>query len=323
VAGTFFTWLAPFLTESTCLWYDNRLTRWVRWQTSWYASFLWQLLVVAASEAFGLASAELDEPYLLDEAVVDRFRADGFARLPNVLSAETLGEFVPEIDRLVDERNSLANIPLEERTLYDKAFIQVCSLWRESERVRELAFSKRLARIAAELMGVRGVRTWHDQSLYKEPSGGVTPWHVDQQYWPMASSMIMTAWIPLQAVPDEMGPLLFGRGSHRKRIGRELEISGESEQQISAAVNRETIAEVQEPYALGDVSFHLGWTLHRAGPNLSSSCRRVFNIIYMDMEMRMAQPKYQNQQDWDKWTPSTKLGEVMDDPLNPVLYCSS
>jgi ectoine hydroxylase-related dioxygenase (phytanoyl-CoA dioxygenase family) len=271
-----------------------------------------------------MALAELDKPYLLDEAVIDRFRADGFVRLPNVLSAEVLAEFGPEIDRLVENRNRLANIPLEERTLYDKAFIQVCNLWRESERVRELAFSKRLARIAAELMGVRGVRMWHDQALYKEPSGGVTPWHVDQQYWPMASALSITAWIPLQAVPIEMGPLLFGRGSHRKRIGRDLEISAESELQISAAVDREKIVEVQEPFAVGDVSFHLGWTLHRAGPNVSASCRRVVTIIYMDMDMRLAQPKNQNQQnDWEKWTPSTKLGEVMNDPLNPVLYCSS
>ena len=98
-----------------------------------------------------------------------------------------------------------------------------------------------------------------------------------------------------------MGPLLFGRGSHRKRIGRELEISAESEQEISAAVSREKIAEVQEPFALGDVSFHLGWTLHRAGPNISSSCRRVFTIIYIDMDMRLAEPKNQNQQnDWEK-----------------------
>jgi hypothetical protein len=71
--------------------------------------------------------------------------------------------------------------------------------------------------LAARLMG-RTARLWHDQALYKEPSGGFTPWHVDQQYWPMASPHSITAWIPLQPVPIEMGPLCFGRGSHRKRI---------------------------------------------------------------------------------------------------------
>jgi ectoine hydroxylase-related dioxygenase (phytanoyl-CoA dioxygenase family) len=220
-----------------------------------------------------------------------------------------------------EERNRLKDVPLEKRTLYDQAFLQVMNLWRESELVRELAFSKRLARIAAELLGARGVRMWHDQALYKEPSGSFTPWHVDQQYWPMASSHCITAWIPLQPVPLEMGPLCFGRTSHRKRIGRDLEIGAESEEQIRAAVKREKIDEVQEPFAPGDVSFHLGWTLHRAGPNTTDQLRRVFTIIYMDAEMRLAEPKNKNQQlDWETWTPSTKIGEVMDDPLNPVLY---
>jgi len=268
-----------------------------------------------------MSATQLDTPYPLDKAVIHRFHADGFIRLRGVLSADVLAEYAPEINRLVDEGNRLKNIPLAERTLYDQAFIQVCNLWTRNDRVREFVFGKRLARIAAELMGTRGVRIWHDQALYKEPSGGFTPWHVDQQYWPMTTSHSITAWIPLQPVPIEMGPLCFGRGSHRKRIGHDLEISAESEQQIRDAVRKERIDEVQEPFALGDVSFHMGWTLHRAGPNTTAGPRRVFTIIYMDSEMRLAKPKNKNQQnDWDAWTPSTQIGAVMDDPLNPVLY---
>lgn len=265
--------------------------------------------------------AELDAHFPLDDDTIRRFRSDGFVRLPRVLSEAALARHAPEINRLVDEGNRLKAVPLAERSLYDQAFIQVGNLWTQNDRVRELAFSTRLARIAAELMGTRGVRMWHDQALYKEPGGGFTPWHVDQQYWPMASSHSVTAWIPLQAVPMEMGPLCFGRGSHRRRIGRDLEISAESEEQIKSEVQKQKIDEVQEPYELGDVSFHLGWTLHRAGPNLSPTPRRVFTIIYMDVDMRLAEPKNKNQQvDWEGCTPSTKIGEVMDDPLNPILY---
>jgi ectoine hydroxylase-related dioxygenase (phytanoyl-CoA dioxygenase family) len=267
------------------------------------------------------APAELDTPYSLDSAMIRRFRDDGFIRLPRVFSEIVLEEYVPEINRLVDEFNRLKDVPFEERSLYDQAFIQVHNLWVRSERVRKFAFSQRLARIAAQLMGTRGVRIWHDQALYKESGGGFTPWHVDQQYWPMASGLSVTAWIPLQPVPIEMGPLCFGRGSHVKHIGRDLEISAESEQQIREAIRQEKIVEVQEPFESGDVSFHLGWTLHRAGPNTTDTPRRVFTIIYMDSEMRLAQPKNKNQQlDWEVWTPSTQIGEVMDDPLNPVLW---
>jgi hypothetical protein len=264
---------------------------------------------------------ELSAPYPLDEAAIRRFREDGFVRLSGVLSPQVINKYAPDIDRLVAEHNPLKDIPLEQRSLYDQAFIQVSNVWPLSEKAREFAFSKRLARIAAELMGTRGVRMWHDQALYKEPSGGFTPWHVDQQYWPMASPHSVTAWIPLQDTPLEMGPLCFGRGSHRKHIGRDLEISAESEEHIREEVRKEKIVQVQEPFVLGDVSYHLGWTLHRAGPNTTNQPRRVFTIIYMDADMRLVNPKNKNQQcDWEKWTPSTQVGEIMDDPLNPVLY---
>ncbi len=46
--------------------------------------------------------------------------------------------------------------------------------------MRKFVFGTRLARIAAELMGVRGVRIYHDQALCKLPGGGPTPWHADQ-----------------------------------------------------------------------------------------------------------------------------------------------
>jgi hypothetical protein len=37
--------------------------------------------------------------------------------------------------------------------------------------------------------------------------------------------------------------------------------------------------------------------------------------------MRLVTPKNKNQQrDWETWTPSTQIGEVMNDPLNAVLY---
>src|SRR5215210_302930 len=264
---------------------------------------------------------QLNATYPLEAAAIRRFQEDGFIRLSNVLSPETLAEYAPDINRFVDENNRLKDVPFEKRTLYEQAFVQVMNIWTRNEHVRELAFSKRLARIATELIGARGVRMWHDQALYKEPSGGFTPWHVDQQYWPMSGPNSVTAWIPLQPVPIEMGPLCFGRGSHRKRVGRDLEISAESEQQIRDAVRKEKIDEVQEPFALGDVSFHLGWTLHRAGPNQTTEPRRVFTIIYMDIDMRLAAPTNKNQQlDWETWTPSTKVGAVMADPLNPILY---
>ena len=223
---------------------------------------------------------------------------------------------------MVDERNPLKDIPLEERSLYDQAFIQVSNFWPHSEQARELAFSKRLARIAAELMGTRGVRMWHDQALYKEPSGGFTPWHVDQQYWPMASPHSVTAWIPLQDTPIEMGPLCFGRGSHRKHIGRDLEISAESEQQIREAVRKEKIDRSAGAVRAGRRELPPRLDAAPRGPQHDEPARAACSrLSTWTPTCGLANPKNKNQQlDWEIWTPSTQIGEVMDDPLNPVLY---
>lgn len=263
----------------------------------------------------------VDEPCDLSESQIGRFREDGFIKLKDVFDAGTLDAFAPEITRLTLENDKLKEVPLEKRDTYGKAFVQVGNLWTMSETARRFSFSKRLARIATALLGTAGVRMWHDQALYKESGGGFTPWHVDQQYWPMASGLCVTAWVPLQAVPLEMGPLCFGRGSHLKNIGRDLEISDDSERQIREQIKEQGVIEIYEPYALGEVSFHYGWTLHRAGPNTTDRPRKVHTIIYMDKDMRLAEPKNANQElDWKTWTPSTKVGEVMDDALNPVVF---
>ena len=194
-------------------------------------------------------------------------------------------------------------------------------MWTKDDTCKTFAFGKRVARIATELLGTVGVRMYHDQALFKEPHGGFTPWHADQQYWPLSTAMSVTAWIPLQAVPVNMGAMCFAKGSHAKNVGREIEISDTSEQLIQSEVQKHGLVEVCEPFDLGEVSFHYGWTLHRTGPNETDKPRNTHTIIFMDEDMILAQPKNQNQQnDWNAWSPSTKVGQVMADALNPVLY---
>lgn len=53
-----------------------------------------------------------------------------------------------------------------------------------------------------------------------------------QFYWPLANDNTVTAWIPLQAIPLEMGPLSFWIGSQRILSNRDIAISDESEPKI-------------------------------------------------------------------------------------------
>ena len=208
---------------------------------------------------------------------------------------------------------------MEERTLYGKAFLQVMNLWTHSEIVKQFVLGKRLARIAAELMGTRGVRLYHDQALFKEPGGGITPWHADQYYWPVDSDKTITAWVPLQDTPLELGPLAFAPGSFRIETGRHLEIGEESERQLQRSLKSYPIEE--SPFALGDVSFHSGWTFHRAGPNKTKSPREVMTVIYIDQDIHLTEPKNKHQQaDRETWAPGVEVGKIVNSPLNPLLY---
>lgn len=262
----------------------------------------------------------LDFPVTVSQQTVGKYRSDGYVHLPATLLPEDVERFGSEITRQTLELNS-QDKPLGDRDSYGQAFLQVMNLWRSSDLVKQFVFSRRLASIAAQLLEVASVRLYHDQSLYKEPSGGITPAHADQYYWPLASDRTVTAWIPLQPTPLNMGPLEFYKGSHLTALGRDMPISDESEARICANMELLGFEIDRRPYALGDVSFHAGWTFHRAGPNQSSNPRSVMTIIYMDADIKVSVPANKMQQsDLEQWLPGVTPGDIASSPLNPILW---
>ena len=266
----------------------------------------------------GIESLDTDSHYQLSDEQISFYQHNEYIKLKQVLSAEVLHYYCKYIHEKTLELNT-NDLPMEERSTYDRAFIQVGNLWQHCPVVKQFVLGKTLGRIAAELMQVSGVRLYHDQSLFKEISGGFTPWHADQQYWPLATNKTITAWIPLQKVTMEMGPLSFAAGSHRDENSRHLEISDESEQIIQQRMNQYSMD--CTPFDLGEVSFHSGWMYHRAPDNSSGKLRGVQTIIYMDENMTLKKSENQNQEnDQGNFCPGIKVGEVVNSPLNPVVW---
>lgn len=190
---------------------------------------------------------DLDRAHLLGEQQIEGYRRNGFIKLKDVFNADELAHYGTEITRLTIALNTQTK-PLEERTTYDRAFLQVRNLWQKSGLMREFVFGRRLAGLAAALMEVDGVRLYHDQSLYKEPGGGITPAHAGRYCWLVASDRTITAWVPLQAVPQEPGPLAFFAGSQRVEFGRDLGISDESERAITSNMHAHGFGVVDRPF---------------------------------------------------------------------------
>jgi len=262
----------------------------------------------------------LDSAHSLSAADVDAFRRCGHVRLRALASREEVLAYKPLIDAATDLFRHDKR-PLGERETYGKAFQQATNLWRRDSRIEGFTLARRFARVAAKLLGARGVRLYHDQALYKEPGGGATPWHQDQTYWPLETTATITMWMPLVDVSWAMGPLRFVRGSHVVGDFGMPGIGDDSDAFFDARIRADGFA-IDEvgPMTAGDASFHAGWTVHGAHPNSSGEMRAAMTIIYFADGARVAAPQPLQRGDLAAWLPGLAPGDVAATALNPLLY---
>ncbi len=259
--------------------------------------------------------------YPLDPQAIDAYRRDGHVFLPGVLSAQEMAVYRPAIVEATQKYN-VESRPLGERDTYAKAFLQVMNLWTKDETVARFTLARRFGKIAAELMGVEGVRLYHDQALFKEGGGGYTPMHQDQHYWPLDTDHTITMWMPLVDLPAEVGGMRFASGSQTAGYLGDFGISDRSEQALRQIIDdRGFVLHETGAVAAGDATFHSGWTLHGAPPNPTGMMREVMTIIYFADGTFVAEPNTDARQaDLKAWLPGLKAGELAASPLNPVVY---
>ena len=263
---------------------------------------------------------DLTSDYALRPEQAAAFLRDGHVRVDGLATRLEVEAYRPAIREVLDA--VAARHDTQGRIDdYDRLFTQVTNAWRLDERVRRFVFARRFARVAARLMGVRGVRLYHDQALFKEPGGQPTPWHRDRYYWPLDTDDTVTMWMALVDVSVEMGPMTFASGSHRAGDVPALPIGAESDAILAGYVAAKGFALSGEAVAAGDATFHSGRTLHSARPNLSAARREVMTVIYFADGARLRAPDNPFQEaDARVFLPGVKPGEPAASELNPVLY---
>ncbi|MED5262997.1 MAG: phytanoyl-CoA dioxygenase family protein [Myxococcota bacterium] len=263
----------------------------------------------------------LDSPYRLGDEDVASFRRNGFVHLRGVATPSELEALGPSIEATALAQN-LQKQPLDQRDTYGRAFLQVINLWLSDARVQAFVFARRFARIAAELLGVPGVRLYHDQALFKEPYGGHTPWHQDQYYWPLDTDDTVTLWMPLSRVPDEIGGMRFAAGSHRLGHLGDFAIGDQSHEVFSTLIQERGLAvESVGRLEAGDATFHHGWTLHSAGANPTNSMRPVMTVIYFKDGARLSPLDHPARRaDAAMYLPGCLPGEIAESEYCPRLY---
>lgn len=262
----------------------------------------------------------LDEPLTLPTDAAESYRRDGFVVVRGLATPAEIACFRPAIVATAQRLNRETR-PLTERGTYGRAFLQTPNLWQHDDTVRRFVFARRFARVAAELMGVAGVRLYHDQALFKEPHGGLTPWHQDQVYWPLATSHTITMWMPLVDLDAGMGIMHFARGSHAHGALTDLPIGRASQDELSRVVgDRGFVVDGPTSMRAGDATFHAGWTLHGAPPNATDRTREVMTVIYFADGTRVA-PIDSPARSFDlgAWLPGLREDDLAASALNPLL----
>ena len=158
---------------------------------------------------------------------------------------------------------------------------QLCNAWKSDTVIAAQVLSERTGRLAAQLMGYRGVRILQDNVLWKPPGTKAIGFHQDSSYADyLVPPEMVTCWISLHNTAADAGPLEFVRASHTwpKSPPERTQFHAPADWLAGARAaspdggEPETVPVVVKA---GGGSFHHGLTWHGSAPNRSATTARM------------------------------------------------
>lgn len=222
---------------------------------------------------------------------VEAFHRDGFVVIEDGLvspkALELLRErylrlFDGEYETGVkpDEVNWVAGRDPDDRTR------QICNGWRADNVIAAQVLSARTGRLAAQLMGYRGVRILQDNCLWKPPGTKAIGFHQDGSYAGyLVPPEMVTCWIALHDTQAGAGPIEYVRGSHRWPVSPPERSQFHAPDDWLAGPRRASPSGdfdvVPVVVKAGGGSFHHNLTWHGSSPNESSTVARMALVSHM------------------------------------------
>lgn len=247
-------------------------------------------------------------PAPLTEESADEFRRRGGMILRNVLTAEEMDCATPALREYIRRKREL--LTPAERDFGASAVKPIFSIADAPPPVRDFILSPTLGELAARALGVSAVRLLHFSGFYKADHAAPTPWHQDLAYLPLGGEQSVTIWIPLMDLSPHSGTLMFAEASH---------LDGREHRVVNDLVRFRQVR--HDALRRGDVSLHLGWTLHCSMQNVSGSDREVVAISYYADGMRIQRKPYAfNEALIQSYFPGLGAGDLAAGPLNPIVY---
>lgn len=167
------------------------------------------------------------------------------------------------------------------------------------------ALVQRARSMAGQLLGCE-LFLWGDQSVMKPARSEVTvAWHQDLAYWwnyereqaLRPDQRAVTCWVALEDVEENMGPVAFVPGSHKRLYPHRCVLEPTDDYNVDDRLFVEpTLVEstgltiVTCCLKKGQCSFHDSGTLHGSGPNQSQSPRYGYSLHFWPGASRESRP---------------------------------
>jgi ectoine hydroxylase-related dioxygenase (phytanoyl-CoA dioxygenase family) len=244
----------------------------------------------------------------LTPAQIEDFRRRGFTTLRGVFSPEEIGSNRPAIrDYVMRSRQALDS---SEQAIGASPRKAVCNLEEAPPEVADFIKSPRLGEIAARLLSVDSVRILHFTGFFKSGGGPATPWHQDLTFIPLDTEKALSIWVPLTDVTPDMGALIFAEGSHLRGQLNPVADTGQFPIRQNGVMRA------------GDVSVHMGWTLHTSLKNSSTTMREAVAISYYadGARIRINSNVPMIQSFLDTYFAGLAPGDLAVGPMTPVVF---
>ncbi|MBC1236212.1 phytanoyl-CoA dioxygenase family protein [Nostoc sp. 2RC] len=289
------------------------------------------------SLAFDISEVDnfpLDSDYDLTTEQIHNFQHDGHLLVRGVVSPKEIAVYKPALVETVDRYD-------REQQAMEKTVSGQSQGWQFVENLYQLdlvaqrfVLARRFGKIAADLLGVDTVRLFRDQSYFKKPGGGNTPWHQDGYFMPLDTTQIVTMWIALSEVSPEMAPMTFATGSHKQGyIGASMPLDESMDEFEQSIIKSGFQLKNYGAMAAGDASFHSGWTLHSSRKNTSDRTREALVIVFYADGARVTMPPVPanalpqeqfaaviRQRNLSTCLPGLKPGDLAETSMNPIVY---
>jgi len=226
-----------------------------------------------------------------------KFEEDGFVRIESCIDEEFVDKLNCRLEKVLRGEYDTGTLPDKAPKLIkgDRKgpigfsgntngvrVLQLINVWKCDSTFKELITSKRLGSVVARLAGWKhGARVAQDQIWAKPPGASPLVFHRDSPYFFFTPSDVVTVWVALDDMDEELGPLEYVVGSHKWGKGRigsaNMFFQKDAFSLLHSAADREGIKpnelkiESMKGLKRGGISVHNGLIWHGSKRNNSKT----------------------------------------------------